>query len=486
MRISEKNRGVVILERYDVAVIGCGVIGAMTARELSKYKLKVCIIEKNNDAAAGASGANSGIVHAGFDAEPGSLKARLNVAGGRMMPAAADELGVRYRNNTSIVVGYDDNDRENIVKLFDKGRKNGVEGLEIIEAKKAHELEPSLSPDITCALYAPTGAVICPYSLNFAACGNAMDNGCDFIREFEVKTIRYEGKYIINEEISADRIVNAAGVYADKIADMAGCGGFSITPRRGEYMLLDKKCGAVVNAAVFRVPTSMGKGVLVTPTADGNLLLGPTADDISDREDTETTQAGMEKICVDVRKRIVNIPVGKTITSFSGLRAVGNTGDFIINIKNGFLNLAAIESPGLSSSPAIAAEVVRILKENGMKSEKKAAFDPIRKPSYWYSLLGKDAKNEVIKNNKAFGKIVCRCEGISEGEITEALHTNPKPVSVDGIKKRVRAGMGRCQGGFCMPSVMELISRETGVRLEEVKKGNGNSGIVCGKLKAVK
>ena len=471
------------MKKYDVAIIGCGVVGAMTARELSKYNLKTVVLEKNSDPAMGATGANSGIVHAGFDAKEGSLKALLNVKGNITLPQIAKELGVNFKANGSLVIGYNDEDREELNILLERGIKNGVENLEIVEYDRLHEMEPELSEDIKFALYAKDGGIICPYNLAIAAIGNAMDNGVELIRDYEVTNIERRENYIINNEIEAEYVINAAGVYADVVAKMADRCDFEITPRRGDYILLDKECGNLFEATIFRAPTKMGKGVLVSPTVDGNLILGPTAVNIEDKEGKITTKDGFDNINSEITKRVKNMPAGKVITSFAGVRAVGSTGDFIINIENKFLNLCGIESPGLTASPAIAEYAVSLLKEDGLKLYKKDNFNPIRKSSHWFSKLTDEEKNEVIKKDSTFGRVICRCETVTEGEIIEAIKTNPSATTVDGVKKRTRGGMGRCQGGFCMPLVMEILAREHNLPLKEIRKSNYGSEIVAEELK---
>lgn len=473
---------------YDIAIVGGGVVGALTARELMRYNVSVCVLEKENDVACGATKANSAIVHAGFDAHPGTLKAKLNVRGSQMMPFVAAELGVKYKNNGSLVVGYCDDDIAVLNELLERGNKNGVEGLRLIDADELHGMEPNLSAKAICALYAPSGAIVCPYELCIAAMGNAMDNGAELICGFEVKDIESaDGGYIVKSdrsEIRARCIVNAAGMYADNVAKMIGDESFNIHPRRGEYILLDKECGNITNCTVFQTPTAKGKGILVSPTVDGNYIFGPTAVDICDKEDKSTTQSGFSKILSEVSGVLAQITRGKAITSFCGLRAVGNTGDFIINIRGGnFVNVAGIESPGLSASPAIAEYVAELLKGSGIFKGKNKSFDPIRTPSHLFRNAPDEIKNEMIKARPDYGKIVCRCEQVTEGEIVDAIRTNPPAHDIDGIKRRTRAGMGRCQSGFCMPYVAKILSRELNIPLEHVTKSGGKSNIIIGRTK---
>ena len=473
---------------YDVAIIGAGVVGGMIARTLSAYDLKVCILEKANDVAMGTTKANSAIVHAGFDAKAGSLKAKLNVQGSKMMKQVTDELGVKYKNNGSLVIGFSDEDRATIEELLERGNKNGVESLRILEKEELAELEPNLSDNVICALYAPTGAIVCPYELTVAAIGNAMDNGVELKTSFEVCEINeVDGGYEIDsatDSIKAKFVVNAAGLYSDVVAQMVGDNSFKINPRRGEYILLDKECGGLVSNTIFRTPSKMGKGILVSPTVDGNLLTGPTSVDIDDKEDTSTTAEGFAQVIKEANENVDGIPYNKTITSFCGLRATGSTGDFIINSpKTGFVNVAGIESPGLSAAPAIGLMVKDILAEQGLDLKEKASYNPVRKAMHGFREASMEEKNEIIKKDKAFGRIICRCEGVTEGEILEAIRTNPRPTDLDGVKRRTRAQMGRCQGGFCSPYIIKLLAEELGVSCEEITKCGGESKLITGKTK---
>lgn len=459
---------------YDIVVIGAGVVGGMIARELTRYRISVCILEKQSDVALGASKANSGIVHAGFDAKEGSLKALLNVRGSEMMESVAKELGVHYKRNGSLVVGFSDEDMQAIRDLYARGCKNNVRGLRILTGDEVRALEPNISDNVIGALHAPTGGIVCPYMLTVASVGNAMDNGAVLKTNFEVTSIEYaDGVYKVaspTETVEAKYVINAAGVYSDAVADMAGCGGFTVTPRKGEYLLLDRECGDTVSHTVFKVPTKMGKGILVSPTADGNLLLGPTSVNITDKDNTETTQGGIDAIIAGATECVKNIPLRSVITSFTGLRAVGSTGDFIIEVANWhFVNVAGIESPGLSSAPAIAKYVTELLRDAGLELAPNPDFCPTRK-------IYRAAEEK-------YHKVICRCETVSEGEILTAIHTNPGARDIDGVKRRTRGGMGRCQGGFCMPYVAEILARELNMPLTEVTKFGGGSKLLFGKVK---
>lgn len=473
---------------YDVVIIGAGVVGGLTARALAGYDLRVCLLEKENDVAMGATKANSAIVHAGFDAKEGSLKAKLNVKGSQMMEKVAEELGVKYRRNGSLVLAFSDEDMETVKTLYDRGVANEVKDLAVLDGDAVRAMEPALSRNVKGALYAPTGAIVCPYELNIAAVGNAMDNGVELIRNFEVTDIkRVEDGFCVR---SSDRmvktryVVNAAGVHSDDVARLAGDDSFSIRPRRGEYILMDKTCGDTVNCTIFRTPSKLGKGILVTPTVDGNLLLGPTAEDIEDKEDRTTTAVGLASVMTNAAEVLERVPGGKNITSFTGLRATGSTGDFIINNPiHGFINAAGIESPGLSSAPAIAEYICELLEGDGLVLEKKKNFDPVRKPTHAFREMNMSEKNEVIQKDPRYGKIVCRCEGITEGEIVAAIRENPPALDIDGVKRRTRSGMGRCQGGFCSPYVVEILARELGIAYEDVTKSGGGSIVNFGKTK---
>lgn len=473
---------------YDIAIIGGGVVGGMIMRELSSYSLRVCMLEKENDVATGASRANSAIVHAGFDAKEGSLKAKLNVEGSKMMEQTAKELGVKYKKNGSLVVGFDNDDRKMLEELLERGNKNGVDGLEIIEADRLKEIEPNITDNAVCALYAPTGAIICPYELTISAVGNAMDNGAELYLDFGVKSIEKndDGYVISNGErnVKAKYIINCAGINSDSIAKMVGDNSFDVHPRRGEYILLDKKVGDTVSHTIFKTPSKMGKGILITPTVDGNLLLGPTSEDMEDKSDTSTTADGLNLVKKQAADRVEGIAFNQTITSFCGLRAVGSTGDFIINSPiNGFVNVAGIESPGLTASPAIAKYVAQMLIDDGLEMMKRDDFNPLRKPSHWFREATNEEKNKAIAKDKAYGRIICRCEGVTEGEIREAIRTNPPARDLDGVKRRTRAQMGRCQGGFCVPYVTDILAEELGIKYEEVTKSGNGSKINIGKTK---
>lgn len=474
---------------YDVAVVGAGVIGSLIARELCRYNIKVALVEKNSDMATGTSKANSAIVHAGFDAKPGTLKSKLNVKGTALMPELCKTLGVPFKPIGSLVVAFSDEEVETLNELLERGNKNGVPGLEIYDATKLRDAEPYISDKAKAALWAPSAGIVCPYELTIAAAENAVINGAEFIRNFEVKKIDFDGKEFTvsngSNEFRTRYIINAAGVYCDEIAALIGDDSIHTIPRKGEYMLCDKSVGHLANHTIFQCPSKMGKGILVTPTVDGNLLLGPSALDIEDKEDSATTADALSTILSTAQKSVPCLTTREVITSFAGLRAHCTRDDFIIEpseINSQFINVAGIESPGLSSAPAIA-EYVRDILLGFEKFEEKSDFNPIRKEPVRFRHMTNEERKTLIKKNPAYGQIICRCETITEGEILDAIHAPAGAIDVDGVKRRTRAGMGRCQGGFCGSKVVEILARELGVEINEITKFGGNSKILYERTK---
>ncbi len=471
--------------KYDVVIIGGGVVGTLTARELMKYKLSVCLVERCADVAAGgATKANSAIVHGGFDPEIGTLKARLNVEGTQMMEGLTKELGVPFIKNGSLVLAFDSEQLESVNELFHRGYRNGVKNLAVLNKAQVLELEPQISANVVGALHCPEAGIVCPYQLAIAAMGNAMDNGATLKTDFEVTKIeKNDGVFAIssaNETVYGDYVVNCAGLYADKISALIGDDRYKVVPKKGEYMLLDKSEGNLVSHTIFQVPTKEGKGILVTPTVDNNLLLGPTSVEIDDRENVDTTQDGLDTILKIAAKSVKALPARKAITSFTGLRSfIG--GDFVIEASvkdNHFINTVGIDSPGLSSSPAIATYIVELLREQGLSLVKNDAFNGTRHTNHGFNKLSVEKKNEIIAKNPKYGKIVCRCEEITEGEIIDAIHQNPPATTVDGIKRRTRARMGRCQGGFCTTYISEILARELSLAEEDITLKSADSKLL--------
>lgn len=471
---------------YDVIIIGAGVSGAATARELSRYKVRVCVLEKEEDVCSGTSKANSAIVHAGYDAAPGSLMAKLNVRGNEMMEDLAKELDFPFIRTGSLVVCRNMGDMPALEKLYEKGLANGVKGLKILNSEEVHKMEPNIADEVCAALYAPTAGIVCPFSLNIALAENACVNGVEFRFDTEVQEIqRKEDCYEIctNRGIVYTKcVVNAAGVYADKFHNMVSRTKIHITPRRGDYCLLDKTAGNHVSRTIFSLPTKYGKGVLITPTVHGNLLIGPTAIDIEDKEGTNTTREGLDELIIKAGESVKNLPMRQVITSFAGLRAHEDGTEFIIGEPEdaeGFVDCAGIESPGLTSCPAIGEMVAGIIKEKlylkgkeNFISKRKGILDP--------DTLSKEERAELIKSNPAYGNIICRCEMITEGEIIDAIRRPLGAKSLDGVKRRTRAGMGRCQSGFCSPRTMEILARELGTDMSDITKSGGKSKLIVG------
>lgn len=474
---------------YDVAVVGAGVIGSLTARELSRFNLSVALIDRCNDVAMGTTKANSAIVHAGFDAKPGTLKAKLNVEGTALMPQLCEELFVPFKPIGSYVVAFSENERGTLSELFERGVKNGVPGLEIIEGERLHKLEPNLSDEAVAALWAPTAGIVCPYELTIAAAECAVSNGVEFIRNFDVSAIDFaDGVFTLRSGgniVQAKYIINAAGVHCDEIAALIGDNSLNTIPRKGEYMLCDKSVGGLVSHVIFQCPNEMGKGVLVTPTVDGNLLMGPSALDIEDKEDIATTAGTLADVLARARLSVPSLTTREVITSFAGLRAHCECDDFILEAseKNPcFINAAGIESPGLSSAPAIAVYLKDMI-VGATNASEKTDFNPSREEPVRFRHMTAGQRSELIKKNPAYGRVVCRCETITEGEILDAIRAPAGARDVDGVKRRTRAGMGRCQGGFCGSKVVELLAEELGVEINQITKFGGNSKILFERTK---
>ena len=478
---------------YDVVIIGAGVTGSAVARELSRYSdLNVCVLEKGEDVCSGTSKANSAIIHAGFDAAEGSLMAKLNVEGNEMMDDLARDLDIPFKRNGSLVVCIHKEELGGLKDLYDRGVANGVKDLKILSKEEVLEMEPNLSENVQGALYAETAGIICPFKLNIAMAENANVNGVDFRFNTRVEKITKgeDGLWHLrtnNGEYKTRYVVNAAGVYADVFHNMVSEEKIHIIERRGEYYLLDRTVGDHVSHTIFPQPNKFGKGVLVAPTVHGNLLVGPTAIDQDDKDATNTTQFGMDQITAKASENVKNLPLRSVITSFAGLRAHEDHQEFILGeVKDapGFIDCAGIESPGLSSSPAIGEYIGNMLRDM-MKLTEKENWISTRKDVLDPKKLSLEERNELIKKNPAYGQIICRCESVTEGEILDAIHRPLGARSLDGVKRRTRAGMGRCQAGFCSPRVMDILARELGLPLTEITKSGGKSNIVLEHSKEV-
>ena len=458
---------------YDIIIIGGGVSGAAIARELSRYKAEICLVEKEEDVCSGTSKANSAIIHAGYDAVPGTLKAKLNVRGNEMMEELAKDLDFPFKRNGSLVLCRNEEDMPALQMLLERG------------------MEPNAADNIHAALYAPTGGIVCPFELNIALAESAYMNGVAFRFQTEVQDIKKTpdgfALYTNQGKLETKCVVNAAGVYADKIHNMVSEKKLHIVPRAGEYCLMDKGTGSHVSRTIFTLPGKFGKGILVTPTIHGNLLIGPTAVDIEDKEGTNTTREGLRQVMEKAAVSVKNLPVSQIITSFAGLRAHAVQDDFIIGEAEdaeGFIDCAGIESPGLTSCPAIGEMTAELLR-NKMGLEEKDNFISTRKGILKPARLSKEDRIALIKEKPAYGNIICRCEMISEGEIIDAVTRPLGAKSIDGIKRRTRAGMGRCQSGFCLPGTMEILSREGKLDILDIGKSGKGSQLLTGRNKDV-
>ena len=476
---------------YDAVIIGGGAVGCAVARYLSRYRLSICLVERGEDVCVGTSKANSAICHAGFDAPVGSAKARFNVEGSRMMEGLSQELDFPYRRCGSLVLCFDEAELPHLRELLERGVQNGVEGLEILDRAALRALEPAVSDKAVAALWAPTGAVLCPFGMTIALAENAAANGCAFRFNTEVARIeRRDGFFRLHtggDCIDTRVVISAAGVYGDALHNQLCADKLTIVPRRGEYCLLDRTCGQMVQHTIFQLPSAMGKGVLVTPTVHGNLLVGPTAVDQPDKDRTATTAEGLRSVAETAAKSVENLPMRDVITSFAGLRAhlSGPEDDFIVGEStDGFFEAVGIESPGLSSAPAIGRYLAELAAAKLHAAEKKD-FIAQRRDMPHPREMDFASRQDLIARDPAYGQVICRCEGVTEGEIRDAIRRVPGARSLDGVKRRVRAGMGRCQGGFCGPKVMELLSRELHVPITALTKGGGESRLLAGRTKEV-
>ena len=473
--------------KYDAVIVGGGVIGAAIARELSRYALSVCLIEKEEDVCSGTSKANSAIVHAGYDAKPGSLKAQLNVQGNSMMGDLSRDLEFEFKRNGSLVLCFADEDMPKLAELYQRGLKNGVD-VKLISGDEARKMEPNLTDEVVAALYAPTGGIVCPFGLTIALAENAADNGVEFAFNTAVTGItKGENGYVIettNGTVEATAVINAAGVYSDVIHNMVSEKKLHITPRKGDYCLLDKEAGSHVSATIFQLPGKYGKGILVSPTVHGNLLIGPTAVDVDDKENTATTAEELADVVKKSAISVKNVPYRLTITSFSGLRAHEDGDDFVLGEAEdapNFFDAAGVESPGLSSAPAIGVYIAEMVAAK-LGAEKKADFNGKRRGFVKLAEKSFEERAALIKENPLYGVIVCRCMNVSEGEIVDAIKRTLGATSLDGVKRRVHQGMGRCQAGFCTSKTMEILSRETGIPMENIRKNGSNSEMLSHKM----
>lgn len=474
---------------YDVVIIGCGVVGAATAYELARYKLRVAVLEAAADIAAGTTKANSAIIHAGYDPEPGTLMARLNVEGNRLTGEICEKLQVPFKRVGSLVVAFSPEQLPTLRTLYDRGCKNGVPGLRLLSGEEARAMEPGLSEEVCGALLAPSAGIIDPWGFAIAMAETAVRGGVELRRDCPVTGIEDTGAgFVLHTpagDVAARFVLNAAGVDADRVHEMLEPNDWHTLPSRGEYYLLDKSEHDRVSRVIFQCPGPEGKGVLVAPTIHGNLICGPNAEAVEDRLDLGNTAAGMAEVRAKASRSVPGIQWRQNIRNFAGLRANTTRSDFIIEESGahpGFIDLAGIKSPGLSSAPAIAKMAAEMLAADGLALELDPDFVDKREHIVFKNLSAEE-KNELIRKDPRYGRVVCRCETITEGEIVAALHSPIPPRSINGVKRRCNAGMGRCQGGFCGPRVQEIIARELGIDQAEVLLEQAGSTILTGRTK---
>lgn len=471
----------------DVVIVGGGVCGCSLLYELSRYKLSAVLVEKENDVSVGTTKANSAIVHAGYDPHSGTKMARYNVEGNALVKELCEKLDVPYKQIGSLVLAFDADQDALVRELFDRGTQNGVPGMKVLSAAEVREMEPNVSPEVTSALYAPSAGIVSPWELAIALAETAVKNGAQVELNSEVTSIQpIDGGFRVTaggKEIDTRFVVNAAGIWSDKINDMAAPHTFTVSANKGEYFLLDKSQGTLVNHVIFQCPSKVGKGVLVSPTVHGNLIVGPNAED-AEKDDLGTTGDGLAFVCKMALRSVPDINFRDSIRNFAGLRANTEIDDFLVGEteQKGFFNIAGIKSPGLTSAPAIARDVVRMLGKAGLTLDPKETFVDERHVVR-FKHLSHEERAAAIAKNPLYGQIVCRCETITEGEIVDALHRPLPPCSIDGVKRRCGSGMGRCQGGFCGPRVQQIIARELGIPQEAVMMDRAGTAVITGETK---
>ena len=474
----------------DVLVVGAGVVGCAIAREVSRYALRVCVLDQAGDVAEGTTKANSAIIHAGYDAAPGSAKARFNVTGNALFEDWCRELDVPFIRNTSLVAAFDDSDLATLHALKTRGEGNGVPGLQVLTQDEVRALEPNISRAVIGALFAPSGGICCPYGLTFRLAEHAAANGVVFHFERRVVDVT-RARDGLWQVTTADggvfrtrAVVNAAGVYADELNNRVSTQKFSITARRGEYLMIDKQYAGTFRATIFQVPTPLGKGVLVAPTVDDTLIVGPTAEDIGDKSDTRTTADGLRKVVESATRVWEQLPMSGVIATFSGLRAHGDRDDFVVGEAPDaplFFNAAAMESPGLTAAPAVAVWLAERIGEK-LGAQRSSSMTPCPVFPKPFREMTDAERVAAITADPSYGRIVCRCENVTEAEIRAAVRSRIGARTLDGVKRRTRAGMGRCQGGFCTPRIITILCEELGLTPEQVTKFGGDSRILvtCG------
>ncbi|MBQ7155252.1 MAG: NAD(P)/FAD-dependent oxidoreductase [Synergistaceae bacterium] len=478
---------------YDVVIIGSGITGASIARELSKYKLKLAVLDKASELPAGASRANSSMIHGGFDDKPGTVKAKFCVPGNKMWHKLKDELDVHLDECGSYVCAFNDDEVKHLEKLLEQGKANGAPGVEIVSGDVMRSREPNVSPEIVAALWSPEAAIINNFEAVNAMIESAKINGAELFLETHVTGLLFDDKGDIHGvktnkgEYLAPVVINAGGVHSGEIASWAGDNSFKIIPTKGEYYLLDRTTGGLITSFLFACPSKAGKGITVLRTAEGNLMSGPTATEQDDPEDRSTTPEGLAEVLKGARKLLPNFPVNMNITTFAGVRANTESGDFEIGAlakPRGFVNAAGIKSPGFTSSPAIAEYIAQLLKEelaDRITLTPNDKFIPERRNIPRFLYMDMESRKALAEKDPAYAQIVCRCETVTEGQVLEAIRRGARTVTA--VKMMTRAGTGRCQGGFCCPRVAEILSRELGLPLDEVTRHGGESKLLVGKTK---
>ena len=477
--------------KTDVVVIGAGAVGCAIARELSKYQIQVMVVDKNEDVGGDASKSNSAIIHTGYDASPGTLESELVVAANPMYPELVKELDVPFKQTGAILPAITQEQFEQLPAIKAKAFKNRVYDIEYLTKEQIIAMEPNINPEVRGGLHIPRESIIDPFILVQALAENANENGVDFLLNTKVTGIQTENQKIKAVETTAGVIetryvINAAALYCDEIAGMVGKAGYKVVARRGQFYILDKNTSCKVNHIVLPIPTKITKGKLMCPTIHGNMLVGPTAEDLDNKTDKSVTADGLESIVKDVQRLIPNVDIRDTITQYSGLRPNRNPERLHVDMYDdleGYVNLSGVRSTGLTLSVSMGVYVAQLLKEHGCGLVYKENFKKTRKGIRIFHEMTACEQEEIIKENPKYGNIICRCETITEGEILDAIHRPLGARSMDAVKRRVRAGMGRCQGGFCGPKVIEILSKELNIPVEEVNKNVSGSYMVSGKMR---
>ena len=475
----------------DILIIGAGITGCAVARELSRYHASVTVLEKESDVSEGATKANSGIIHAGYDAAPGTKKAYYNIKGAEIYPGICADLGIPYKRNGALVIALNDSERRTVYELMQRGKMNGVSGLSVLEHDTVLSLEPNINPDVSCALFVPGSAIVSPYETAFAFADDASVNGVSFRFNESVMSVCFlpEGGFCVytgNCVYTCSVLVNCAGTFGAEIHNSLSPEKLDMVYRRGQYYLLDRSQQPPFTHTVFQCPSSLGKGVLVSPTVHGNLLLGPTAEDINDPLDTSTTADGLSEVLKKASLTWPGISVKSNITNFSGIRAHLTVDDFLVGPCDscpGYFEAIGIESPGLSSAPAIGKDLSLMISDY-LNLQLKDKIVPFPLPARSFREMTDKERARAVDIDPAYGNIVCRCEVVTEAEIRAAIRRPVGARSIDAVKRRTRAGMGRCQGGFCLPRVASIISEETGIPLEQITKNGGNSYLLSGTVES--